>query len=371
MRRTLWCAAALTCALAAAPAIAKKDRTRDYFVAADEVQWDYAPSYPVNLMTGEEFDDEQKLFLEPNHQPGFVGHVYTKAIFRQYTDGTFTTRIDTPRHMGLVGPIVRAEVGDTIKFHFRNNTSFPTSVHPHGVLYAKDSEGSPYTDSADDLRNSAPGDDAVPPGGEWTYTWEVPERAGPGPRETSSVVWPYHGHTDEVGDTNAGLIGVLVITRRGDARPDGSPRDVDREFVSLFTIFDENISTLAEANGTAEAPEGADPDEFAESNLMHGINGLVWGNDKGYDMVEGERVRWYLLGMGTEVDIHSVHWHGVTGLFDGRRVDVVDLTPAESKVVDVTADNPGTWMFHCHVNDHMMAGMMTKFTIAPRPAKRQ
>jgi hypothetical protein len=30
---------------------------------------------------------------------------------------------------------------------------------------------------------------------------------------------------------------------------------------------------------------------------------------------------------------------------------------------DMIADNPGTWMFHCHVSDHMEAGMMATYTI--------
>ena len=29
----------------------------------------------------------------------------------------------------------------------------------------------------------------------------------------------------------------------------------------------------------------------------------------------------------------------------------------------MVADNPGTWLLHCHVADHMMAGMYTPFTI--------
>ena len=33
------------------------------------------------------------------------------------------------------------------------------------------------------------------------------------------------------------------------------------------------------------------------------------------------------------------------------------------KTVDMVADNPGTWMFHCHVEDHMEAGMMAVYTI--------
>jgi FtsP/CotA-like multicopper oxidase with cupredoxin domain len=31
--------------------------------------------------------------------------------------------------------------------------------------------------------------------------------------------------------------------------------------------------------------------------------------------------------------------------------------------VDMLADNPGTWLYHCHVADHIDAGMQVTFTI--------
>jgi hypothetical protein len=34
---------------------------------------------------------------------------------------------------------------------------------------------------------------------------------------------------------------------------------------------------------------------------------------------------------------------------------------------DMIADNPGTWLFHCHVADHMESGMMALYTIYPPP----
>jgi hypothetical protein len=34
---------------------------------------------------------------------------------------------------------------------------------------------------------------------------------------------------------------------------------------------------------------------------------------------------------------------------------------------DMIADNPGTWLFHCHVSDHMENGMMATYTIYPPP----
>ena len=55
-------------------------------------------------------------------------------------------------------------------------------------------------------------------------------------------------------DTAAGLAGVIIVTRRGAARPDGSPADVDREFVTLFSIFDESISHYAVVNTRLFAP---------------------------------------------------------------------------------------------------------------------
>src|SRR5581483_1750616 len=71
-------------------------------------------------------------------------------------------------------------------------------------------------------------------------------------------------------ETNLGLLGPIIITRRGMARPDGSPRDVDREFVMAFFIFNE-------LNGE-------------EPGLMHGINGYIFGNLRGLEMTTGERV---------------------------------------------------------------------------------
>jgi hypothetical protein len=74
-----------------------------------------------------------------------------KAQYREYTDSTFTTLRVRPKeweHLGLMGPLVRAVVGDTIRIVFRNNTKFPASVHHHGVFYDKSSEGAPYDDKA-------------------------------------------------------------------------------------------------------------------------------------------------------------------------------------------------------------------------------
>ena len=207
----------------------------------------------------------------------------------------------------------------------------------------------------------------MPPGEEFAYEWVVPERAGPGPNDPSSLVWLYHSHVHAAKDSNTGLIGAILVTAKGKARPDDRPVDVDREFVTLFNIFDENQSWCFDVNlktylGSPTGFRTNDP-AFVRSNFKHAINGYIFANLPLMTMREGERVRWYLLGMGSEPDLHTPHWHGNTVLCRGQRSDVVELLPASMKVADMVPDNAGTWMFHCHVNDHMAEGMSARYQV--------
>jgi FtsP/CotA-like multicopper oxidase with cupredoxin domain len=347
-------------------AMAAEGRQRHYFIAADTVDWDYAPS-GRNLLTGEAFGETENVFVA--QAPDRIGRVYEKSLYREYTDDTFRKLKPRPakwEHLGMLGPMIEAEVGDTIVVTFRNNTPFPATMHPHGVLYDKDSEGAPY---ADGTSGGDKADDAVPTGGTHVYRWEVPERAGPAAGDPSSIMWMYHSHTDEVTDTYSGLIGPMVITRRGMAREDGSPKDVDRELVANFMVEDENQSLYLERNIKRFAPDAAKLEEgdedFGESNLMHSINGYVYGNQPGLTMKEHETVRWYVMGMGTEVDMHTPHWHGnvVTMGGHGMRADVVSLLPGTMLHADMQPDAEGAWLFHCHVNDHIIAGMQSIYHV--------
>lgn len=79
------------------------------------------------------------MFLERG--PNRIGGIYKKAVYRHYTDGSYSTEIPKPPWLGFLGPILRAEVGDVIVIHLKNFASRPYSLHPHGVFYNKDSEG--------------------------------------------------------------------------------------------------------------------------------------------------------------------------------------------------------------------------------------
>jgi hypothetical protein len=43
-----------------------------------------------------------------------------------------------------------------------------------------------------------------------------------------------------------------------------------------------------------------------EAGLMHSINGYIFGNLKGLILPYGKKVRWHVLAMGNEVDLHTV-----------------------------------------------------------------
>jgi hephaestin len=353
---------------AATAAAGYEAQTRTYYIGADSVRWNYAPD-GRNDITGEPWDDVSGTFTVAG--PDRIGSTYVKSLYRAYTDDTFTTlapRAPEWEHLGALGPVIHAVVGDRVRIVFRNGLDRPASVHMHGLFYDKASEGAPYDDGTPTDQKA---DDEVAPGDVRTYEYTVPERAGPAQMDGSSVMWMYHSHVDEIADTNSGLVGPVIVTRRDMARPDGTPKDVDRELIALFQVTDENVSPdLAASMAGLTEPPVPDDEGFVESNLMHNINGYVFGNQplgtdagEGMTVRYGERVRWYVMGMGTEVDLHTPHWHGQTVAINGMRTDVASLLPAEMVVADMTADDPGVWLFHCHVNDHIAAGMMTRFQI--------
>jgi FtsP/CotA-like multicopper oxidase with cupredoxin domain len=347
-------------------------RTHAYYIAADEVNWDFAPS-GSNQIGGRPFDDVERPFVEA--QAHSVGKVAMKAIYREYTDSSFTNLKPRPaawEHLGLLGPLLRGQVGDTIRVVFRNNTRFPVSMHPHGLLYAKDSEGAGYADNS-----TSPDKAGVPTGGTHVYLWPVPERAGPAMHDGSSVLWMYHSHVHEDQDISSGLMGPIIVTARGMGRPDGTPKDVDREFVVAFYEMDENASRYLEHNIKAYmkdpagvhvepafgVPQVAPPPE-GQFNFKETLNGFVYGNGPVLTMRAGERVRWYLMA-ATGFEIHSPHWHGNTVEIQHMRTDVTALLPMGMVVADMVPDNPGVWLFHCHVSNHMKMGMQMRYEVTP------
>eukprot|EP01095_Lingulamoeba_sp_RSL-Kostka_P010061 TRINITY_DN3543_c0_g1_i4.p1 TRINITY_DN3543_c0_g1~~TRINITY_DN3543_c0_g1_i4.p1 ORF type:complete len:359 (+),score=131.70 TRINITY_DN3543_c0_g1_i4:52-1128(+) len=328
-------------------------KTRNYYIAAEEIQWNYAPSGMDNFaqLPLEESEDASTFFEQNNER---IGGTYIKALYIGYTDDTFTERIERKReeqHLGFLGPVIYGEVGDTLKIHFLNRCTRPYSIHAQGIKTNRDDEGA----SVPGNPNPNSGGNSVEPGEEHVYTWNIPTRSGPSIGDWSSSVWIYTSHVDVVKDSNSGLLGAVVITRHGMADNDGKPKDVDKELFTLYSVFDENQSHYLEDNirtfiGPNVSLDDVDSDGFQESNLMHGINGYLYINGGPNEVTQGERARWYLLSLGTEVDIHTAHWHGQTLINSfGHRVDVSVILPATVDVLDMYGDNPGIWFMHCMI----------------------
>lgn len=329
-------------------------KTRHYYLAAEPQLWDYVPE-GRDVICGKPLP----LALTARRNG-------SKLRYVQYTDASFAVQtIQTPS-LGVLGPVLRGVVGESLAVTFLNRTPRPLSMHPHGLKYDKDSEGA-YHELKPGLGA------AVGPGAKFTYVWHLDESSGPLASEPSSKVWLYHSHVNSEDEINLGLIGLILVTDPKRARADGTPNDVDRELATLFMIFDESglgeeereAAEHSSAPGVGPARKTwAQVREMIEQGGRHAINGYVFGNLPGLEMNEGERVRWYLVGLGSEQDFHTAHWHGLRVIEEGRRrTDVVELLPATMKVADMVADNPGSWLLHCHVAEHMLQGMFARVLV--------
>jgi manganese oxidase len=313
---------------------------RTYWIAAEDAKWDFAPTgkNQVHCMEAP----------APCALPSPYDKAHTAPMVRyiEYTNGSFSDRKPQPSWLGIMGPILRAEVGDIVTVHFCNHAKGASyGMHPHGLRYTKPNEGAFYYGAA---RHTPPGDGAaIAPGDCFDYRWIADDDSGPAAGDVSSKVWWYHSHVHESLDTNLGLLGPVIVTRKGSAKANGAPKDVDREFVLSFFIY-------------------ITPD----FKLMNSINGYIFGNLRSLTMYKGEKVRWHVLGMGDQFDIHTTHWHGKTLTVGAdaiaRRTDVIELLPGSMVTADMQANNPGEWLLHCHVAAHLNGGMVTTYQILNR-----
>lgn len=93
-----------------------------------------------------------------------------------------------------------------------------------------------------------------------------------------------------------------------------------------------------------------------------GFDGKKWSESDMIRFQYGERLRINMIN-DTMMN-HPIHLHGMwMDLYAGHdykdnpRKHTVNVQPAELLTVDITADAPGQWAFHCHLLYHMEAGM--------------
>ena len=105
---------------------------------------------------------------------------------------------------------------------------------------------------------------------------------------------------------------------------------------------------------------------FVETNIKWSINEYIFGNMPMMSMKKGDHVRWYVATLGDFNNAHTPHWHGNTVLVAGQRTDVLSVTSAQMITADMVPDAPGIWLYHCHISDHMRAGMAARYEVKER-----
>ncbi|CAJ1078923.1 coagulation factor V [Xyrichtys novacula] len=323
---------------------------KTYFIAAEEVQWDYAG-----------YGHKRQ---EKSHVHGSMTE-FTKVVFRGYIDSSFSTpevRGEMDEHLGILGPVIKAEVGQSIMVVFKNNARRPFSIHPNGVSYTKQTEGLSYDDGS---KYWFQYDDEVKPNTTFTYIWKVSSMVGPKPHESHCRTWAYYSGVNPEKDINSGLIGPLLVCREGTLEEE-LPKF--RQFMLLFMTFDESQSWYYETNREMIQRKSRRriPDSTFRENLkFHTINGITY-NLKGLRMYTNQLVSWHLINMGSPKDYQSVHFHGQTFLYKkttSYRQAVFPLLPGGFATLEMRPSKPGLWQLESEVGFNQLKGMQTLFLV--------
>ncbi|KAG7217240.1 hypothetical protein INR49_027784 [Caranx melampygus] len=334
---------------------------RNYYVAAEKILWNYAPSGKdliINVSLTEAGRPSEVFF---GRDRGRIGGQYMKALYKGYTDDTFSVAVPgVPEHLGILGPVLRAEEGDTLKVTFMNKADRNYSIQPHGLHFDKQSQGSSYEDGV-----NKPGSN-VGPGERFVYTWQVLE--GPSSSDPPCIPYLYYSGTNPAEDTNSALVGPLLVCKKGTL----GKKAVDKEFFLLFSVMDENMSWYFDENIKMFGSAETDPanEEFEESNLMHAVNGRMYGNLAGLEMCAGDKIWWYTYGLGNEVDIHGVYFEGNTFKKQSTTRDTVSVFPHTTATVIMQPDTPGVNEVSCRVTDHYSAGMRQQYKVKNCPQRK-
>jgi FtsP/CotA-like multicopper oxidase with cupredoxin domain len=295
--------------LAAVPQIqpAPGGTRREYWLQAETVSWPIVPTHR----------DEWHNRKIPGRQR------YRAFVYRLMTEGF----ADYATPASIPGPTLLANVGDVLVVHFRNGDDRlhqAVTVHPHGVKYNPEYDGA-Y------MGQFTRAGGFIAPGETFTYQWEcVPGSAG---------VWPYHDHgPNHTLNTFRGLFGSIIVRPRGAKPPDRSYSLFFHQLPPPITGIERNFQCI---NGRAYA-----------------------GNTPTLRSRVGEDVEINVLGMDS--NFHTFHIHGHRWKdAAGADIDNPSFGPNESVTARFVEDNPGRWLYHCHVFTHQDAGMAGWYVVEP------
>uniref|UniRef100_A0A669PRN5 ferroxidase n=1 Tax=Phasianus colchicus TaxID=9054 RepID=A0A669PRN5_PHACC len=332
---------------------AKKDPvTWTHYIAAEEMDWDYAPVKPPSL--------DSRLFLEAG--PQRIGSKYKKVMFVEYEDGTFKKRkASSQPGQGILGPVLKGEVGDQFKIVFRNLASRPYNIYPHGLTSVNPYHAMKPSQGKKDVK-----DIPIAPGESFTYRWSITTEDGPTQADPRCLTRFYYSSINPVQDTASGLIGPLLVCFKKSMDQRGNQIMSDDTRLVLFSVFDENRSWYLEENIRRFCTDAAHVDkqdpQFYASNVMHTINGFVFDNLQ-LQLCLHEVVYWYVLSVGAQTDFLSVFFSGNTFKRNMVFEDMLTLFPFSGETVFMSVEKPGIWTLGCMNPDFRDRGMHAKFTV--------
>ncbi|CAB4936781.1 unannotated protein [freshwater metagenome] len=293
------------------PTPAPGGKVREYWLEVTDALWDIVPSRPRR---------------DQWHGMPIRG----RSVFRAFVYQPMTAGFAGPAGPAAIpGPTLECEVGDVLKVHVRNGLSArfeqAITLHPHGVRYTPEYDGAYMGDFT-----RAGG--FIARGEEFTYAFEA--------RPDSVGVWPYHDHgPNHTMNTMRGLFGAIIVHAKGARRPDV------QQVLFLHQLL---------------------PPTTGLERAFQCINGRAYaGNTPTIRARVGQDVAIHAIGMDN--NFHDFHIHGHRWLQEGIGpiTDTPSVGPNETITARFTEDNPGRWLYHCHVFSHMDAGMAGWYLVAP------
>ena len=224
------------------------------------------------------------------------------------------------------GPLLRVTEGDQVRIVLTNELPDPTSIHWHGIPVPNAMDGvPPYTQAA------------VQPGESFVYEFTAPP-AG---------TFMYHSHVETDKQIMIGLYAPFIV--------DPAEAAADAPDVDVLWMLSEWRVGPDGATYPAMPMAGSEPNYFT-------INGKAFPDTEPIVVKMGDRVRIRLAGIGQF--LHPMHLHGMNFrivAYDGVSLppeqqivrNTVPLAPGEIVDIEFIAENPGVWVFHCHVLHHV------------------